>query len=488
MKKFLVNLIVAALAIVSVILVVNTFRYGSEDKPESHQALNSLEFPLNPDSLAQRLSQAVRIATVSHADPTLVNRSAFDSLGSWIEKQFPLIHQELKYESVNRWSRLYYWPGANLQLAPVLLLAHLDVVPADTATIAEWQHPPFSGRIDDGYIWGRGTLDDKASAVAILTAVESLMKMGYQPQRSIYLAFGADEEVGGDGAIAMAKKLADRKVTAEFVLDEGMAVVSGVLPFTDAPVGLIGVAEKGYLSLKLTARAQGGHSSQPPSETATAALAKALTLLDNAPLPATTKYMSGMFEAFADQMSIAERFLFANQWLTEPLIISQLEKTPATNASIRSTTAITMLSASPKDNVLAATATAVVNFRLLPGNSVKSVIQHVEKAIGDDRIKVTVFGAASEASAVSSSDSEALQLIEMAATRSLGESLQFVPTMVLGATDSRHYAAVAKNTYRFVPLRLNAGDLSRVHGINERISVRNFAEIVRFYAILLQNV
>ncbi len=325
-------------------------------------------------------------------------------------------------------SLLYTWKGTDATLPPVLLTSHLDVVPADVPADLEppvsemlqeysrmsldpskdhgvsrvdsrgslmnesesWQHPPFSGDIADGFIWGRGTLDDKVGVVGILEAVEGLVRAGYEPRRTVYLAFGQDEEVGGElGAQKIARQLASREIRLFFVLDEGTPVVRGIVPGVEAPVALIGVAEKGYVTLVMDVKAQGGHSSSPPEHTAIGLLAQAISRLEANPFPAR---LDGVAERFfvevGPEMAFSRKLLFANLWLFRPLIVKALASSPATSPLVRTTTAITQIDGGTQENVLPREARAIVNFRLLPGDTVEGLRERVREVVDDDRISI----------------------------------------------------------------------------------------------------
>ncbi len=242
---------------------------------------------LDAQAAAQRLAEALTIPTVSHQDPALVDISQFERFFAFMEAHYPRVHERLMRERVGEFSMLYTWPGADAGAEPVLMLAHIDVVPAPEETLDRWTHPPFGGEIADGYVWGRGAVDDKCSVLGILEAAEALLAAGFTPRGTVYFCFGGDEEVGGRrGARRIAELLEERGVKAAFSLDEGLAVTDGIIPGLSRPLALIGLAEKGYLTLKMTAASEAGHSSAPPDRTAIGSLARAIARLDENPMPA----------------------------------------------------------------------------------------------------------------------------------------------------------------------------------------------------------
>lgn len=439
--------------------------------------------------LAAHLAAAVRIATVSPTAET-PNDAAFDAFARLLRAQYPQTHAALTLDVVGRHGLLYRWPGSNARLPPVLLLAHQDVVPIAADAAQRWQHAPFSGDIADGYIWGRGTLDDKGNLIAQLEAIEALLEKGFAPRRTLYFAYGYDEETGGHaGASQIAALLKSRGVHAAFGLDEGGAITSGVVPGMTAPVASIMTAEKGYVSFELKTTAVGGHSSMPPRTTAIGTLARAIARLEARPMPARlTPPVADMLAAIEPALPLGKRLVLANRWLFGTFVLHQLARSPATNALVRTTTAPTIFNAGVKDNVLPDEARAVVNFRLLPGDTIADVRRHVVHAIDDPGVSVRSDDANSqEASAASGSDSVNFALLSRT-VRQIYPDVVVAPGLVVGGTDLRHYADVIDARYNFTPGRLIAGDLERIHGNGERVSVSEFADMVRFYQQLLTNV
>lgn len=471
----------AGLLILASVVLFRTCRLESR-QPRVDPA-EPLAIPL--EQAAERLSRAVRIPTVSSdhgpADPEL-----FLALHRLLETSFPRVHATLGRELVGPSSLLYTWPGSDPSARPVILAAHMDVVPADPADADAWIHPPFSGVIADGHIWGRGTLDDKMSVLGILEAAEALLAEGFQPRRTLYLAFGHDEEITSQGAMAIAKILAERGVRAELALDEGLVLTRGVMKSLDAPVAAVGIAEKGYLTVELTAHAEAGHSSMPPRRTAVGALARAVARLRAEQMPATLEGpVEPMLDYLAPEMPFIERMAMANRWLFGSIVVGLFEASPTTEALVRTTTAPTMLSAGTKDNVLPSTATATVNFRVRPGDTTDDVVAHVRRVIDDDHIEIQV-GTGEQPSPVSDPEAPGFQLIQRT-VRQVFTGAVVVPGLVIGGTDGRYYQPVADDVYRFAPLDLGADDLSRIHGVNERISLENYRQVILFYAQLMRN-
>jgi carboxypeptidase PM20D1 len=440
---------------------------------------------LDEAALAAGLAEALRFPTISHLDPGRLPADDFRAFQDWLAQRYPLMHATLDLERVSDWSLLYTWAGRRPDLPPVVFLAHQDVVPAPDAD--RWTHPPFAGVVADGFVWGRGAMDDKGSLVALCEAVELLLREGRAPERPVILAFGHDEELGGDaGAAGMAERLAARGVRAELVLDEGLAILVNVIPGLARPAALVGVAEKGYATLILRVTAPGGHSSTPPRRSAIGQLAAAVRALEEHPMPGGLFGLSRtFFEYLAPEMPLAHRVALANLWLTRPLVERVLGSDPAVDAALRTTTAVTLFHAGEKDNVLPSSASAMVNFRIRPGDTSEDVLAHARRVIADDAVEIRFSEKQREPSAVSPVDSPAFAALQRAIAETTPDAV-VAPTLVLGGTDARHYAAISPNLYRFLPFQFDRGDATRAHGIDERLSVATLADGVRFYAHLME--
>jgi len=475
-----------ALAVVVAIVAWRTARFTSRQPAVSAVPPVAIEV----DALAGRLAAGLRYATVSHESADEVDLAAFRGFHRLLEEAYPRLRRALDRETVNEGSLLYTWRGRDPSLPPVLLAAHIDVVPVDAGSESRWTHPPFEGVVADGFVWGRGAMDDKASLFCILEAVEGLLAAGFAPERTVLLAFGHDEEVGGErGAARIAALLAERGVRLAFVLDEGGAVIApGYLPGIDRPIATIGIAEKGTVGVELDVDATGGHSSTPPRHTAVGLVAAAIEALEDHPMPGRIDGTTAVFlDHLGPELPLPWRIVLANRWLFGPLLELGLSRVPATDAMLRTTTAATIVEGGVKENVLPTHARAVVNFRIHPSDSVESVLDHVRRVVDDERVKVSVGGrsAPGEPSAVSPADSEAFTAIARA-LREIFPDAAAVPYLVVGATDSRHYAELTPRIYRFGPFEYGRDALERVHGTDERISLDNLVSAVRFYRRLVE--
>jgi len=434
----------------------------------------------------ERLADVLAFRTIAKQAPARLDSAAFRALYEYAGRAFPAVHATLDTAHVNGLSRLYTWEGRDPSLAPIVLMAHVDVVPVEDSS--EWTHPPFEGRIAAGHIWGRGALDDKASAVGILEAIETLLKQGFTPRRTVHVALGHDEEVGGTrGGRALSERITAGGVSPALVVDEGGAVTRGVLPGLANPLAVVGIAGKGFLSLAIEARGPGGHSSVPPRRTSIEALNKALMRLRDDPLPSRLSGVAGtLFDYLAPEMTLPMRAVLANRWLTAPLLRTILNQRPATRAAIRTTTVPTRLDAGVKDNVIPTRARAVVNFRVLPSQSIDAVIDHVRSTVGGLPVEVEPLRSTPPPS-VSTTDGPAFRMMQRTIGQVTADSVVVAPYLVPGRTDSGYYADDSDAVYRFVPYQLGPDDRSRIHGPNERISADDYRTVVRFYMQLIRN-
>lgn len=437
----------------------------------------------------QRLAQAVRIQTVSReAQPPAA--AEFARLHELLRESFPLVHSTLQRETVGELSLLYKWEGQDPTTRPILLLAHQDVVPADTGSESGWEKPPFAGEIDGGFIWGRGTLDDKCSLMAIFESVEWLLSQGYRPNRTIYLAFGHDEEaVSSGGAQQVAELLKSRGIQLELAIDEGLSVTRGLMPGVKRQVALIGMGEKGFVNIEVEAAGAGGHSSMPPKETLVGKLARAITRLEEHQMPVELRPpASDMFEFVAPEMSWPLKPVLTNRWLFDPVLRWQLGQSNSTRALLQTTQAPTMLVGSPKSNVLPHSVKATINYRIRPGDTSQAVLEHVRKVVADDSLRVGIAqGSAVEPSPVSDSHAPVFTTVAQTILSIFPDAI-VAPSLMIGASDGRHFVKVADSVYRFVPFVLEPDDLLRLHGKNERIKVADYQRMIRFYAQLIKNV
>ena len=459
-----------------------TFNPAGLATAEEIKLANAIEPDVN--AAAERLGAAIRFQTVSNQDPAQNRMDQWSGFQTWLQATYPAAHQAMQREIVGKATLLYTWPGSDSTLQPIILMAHQDVVPVTPGTEQDWKHPPFSGVVADDAVWGRGAVDDKGSLVTLFEAAELLAARGFKPKRTIIIVSGHDEEVGGTGAQAAAAALKARGVKSLFTLDEGSAIIADA-PIVNGPAILIAVAEKGYATLRVTAKAPGGHSSMPPEEIGTVTLAKAITAIHANQFPSRLEQPAfGTVEALAAKKGGLMKAVAANPWLFGRLIKSQMGATPAGAAQLHTTIAPTMLQGSPKENVLPQEAFGLVNYRLAPWDRSADVMARARQAVGDLPVTLSWERVPVEASPVSSTGSPGWKLIR-AAAEAEAPGAPVAPFMVVGGTDSRYMKDVSQDTYRFQAMRLSTKETKMIHGTNEHITTENLGSMIRFFTRLI---
>ncbi|WP_447953108.1 M20 family peptidase [Sphingopyxis chilensis] len=436
------------------------------------------------DAAVAHLSAAAQIRTISHQDAADNDIGEWDKLHAWLGSTYPATHAAMTRTILPNRTLIYHWPGSDASLAPIIVMAHQDVVPVTEGTERDWKYPPFAGTIAENAIWGRGTVDDKGSLVGLFEAIEALAVQGFQPKRGIYLVSGHDEEAGGSGAAAAAARLKAEGVRALYTLDEGSVVLRDT-PLINGPAILIGVAEKGYATLKVTANAPGGHSSMPPAETGVTTLARAVLDITENPFPIEMRGPgAAMVEALAAHKGGTTKMAVANKWLLGYLVKNQLASSPSSAAAFHTTIAPTMLEGSPKENVLPQSATALINYRIAPWNSSADVMARAKAAVGDAPVELSWVKPPNEPSRVSSSSSQGWKYI-VAAARADAPDAVVAPYLVVAATDSRSMEPISEDVYRFMPMHFTLKETAMIHGTNEHMTIDSFKRMIDFYARLI---
>lgn len=445
------------------------------------------ELDIDIMSIAQKLSEAVQIETISNSDYSLNDWNKFDEYIKCIEKKFPLTFQYAHKTVINDYSLILHIQGKQQAREPILLTAHMDVVPIEEGTEQNWTYKPFSGKISDGYVWGRGTLDVKIQQIAILEAIEYLIKENDLPDYDIFLAFGHDEEVGGkQGALEIAEYFKEKGINFRFVLDEGGAVTEGSIPTIKKPIAVIGICEKGFASIRLTAASNGGHASMPPKRTALYELAKAVTSLEEKQLPLKiTKPVHDLIMHIGPEMPLINRIVISNMWLFKKLFIRNFSKSVSGNALLRTTTATTMAKGSQEANILPQKPSVTLNFRIAPDETGEELLNHIKKTINNDNIQIEILRL-DNPSNISSVDCEQFKIIKNTTVVIFPEAV-VSPYLMLGCSDARKYEMVSEYIYRFSPYQVNTEELSSIHGTNERISLENIEKSVKFFIQLIEN-
>ena len=445
---------------------------------------NNLEFQ-SPEAILNRFSGGIKIQTISPDPEDSSTATSFLEFHKYVREMYPLVHQNLQVQIINNYSLLYKWNGADATLNPALLISHIDVVPVEAASAHDWEHPPFSGNIEKGYIWGRGTIDVKMSIFAILEASEKLLTEGFQPERTLYFAFGHDEETGGYyGAAFIAKFLHDQQIELEYVLDEGGGIGEGVINFINKPIAFVSIAEKGYLTAELSVNVKGGHSSAPVLESSIDILNRSLHRFINSNNKIElTAPVQLMLNALGEETNGIKGVALRNS-IFNPLVKKQLKKDNLTATIITNTRAVTILQSGTKENVIPTVATAKVNFRLLPGTDSSDITQLLRKSIKDNRVNIKVIKY-HEAAKVSDVNHTAFATVKET-IHEVFPATAVIPTLNIAGTDSYHYRNLTDNIIRFVPIELHADEASCIHGVNEKISVSNYLKAIDFYYVFIR--
>ncbi|NJD58120.1 MAG: hypothetical protein C3F13_14970 [Anaerolineales bacterium] len=476
----IVEIIILILLLTTLYVVIRTILFqrsmGSVEKIEGIQ--------VDEQKVAEHLAASVRCKTVPLDEKGTPDPEAFAQLHKMLEETYPLVHQKLRRELVNGYSLVYIWQGSRADLEPVMLMAHQDVVSADPT---EWTHPPFEGKIIDGFVWGRGTLDIKNQLIGIMDAAEALLKQGFRPERTIIFGLGHDEETGGvNGCKVIGQMLKERNVRLAGIVDEGGGIMEGLAAGVRGKLALVGSSEKGYLTVEFSVKSAPGHSSTPPKQTAIGILSRAMTRLESHPMPTHVRSLRPLYHGIGKAAPLYIQVAFANVWLFGPFLRRWLVPLPEMNASIRTTTALTIINGGVEDNTIPADAKAIVNFRLLPGDTIADVLWHAKKVIKDERVHITpVEGKFNEALPVSSTNtSEYMSLAKV--IRQVFDNPPVAPYTMLGGTDCQHFVPVCDNIYRFTSLVMDESFAGLEHGIDERIPIEGMACMVKFYAQLMQ--
>jgi carboxypeptidase PM20D1 len=440
---------------------------------------------IDRDRAVENLRALIRIPTISHLDERNTDWAQFTAFRETLAALYPRAHSALELEIVDGHSMVFRWPGRQAD-APTVLRAHYDVVFADDEG---WQHPAFGAEVigyeGQSVVWGRGTLDDKGSLVCILEAVETQLAAGFVPEHDLYLCFGHNEETAGSGARVIVDVLESRGVRPSLVLDEGGAVVEGIFPGVTSPIAVVGVSEKGILSLRLTVEQLGGHASTPPRIAATVRLARAIVRLNRKPFRksfvATNLEMIRTLGAHARQPL---KWVFTNLWLTRwPLLGLFARLGDETNAMVRTTQAVTQLSGAQAANALAERAEAIVNIRIAIDSSAAEATEHVRRAIRDDAVSIEALHP-TEPSPVSPTSGRAWQLVKSTIEENFADTI-VTPYVMLGASDSRHFTRISDFVYRFSPFEMSTAERGTLHARNERIRIATFLKGVSFYTSLV---
>lgn len=450
--------------------------------PKPEAPADSAPVSVDGDKAVAHLQALIQCKTVSYREKSLEDESAFEKLEGLLPQFYPNLFKTCTFEKPGPRSLLFCWKGQSSE-KPGVLMAHYDVVPVDEAG---WDKPPFDGVIENGVLWGRGTLDTKGTFVSILEAAEQLVASGFTPENDLYLAFAGDEEISGDGAPAIVRWFQHKGITPAFVLDEGGAVVQNVFPGVKAPCAVVGTGEKGPMDVRLVLDGAGGHSSTPPPHSPVGELAQAVSRVESHPFPFTlTPPAAEMFDTLGRRSTLLYRIIFANLWCFRPVLNMICKKGGGElNALVRTTVAFTQMQGSAASNVLPPHAWVGANLRLIGDETVESAKAYLEKVIANDKIKVEVVHGMNP-SRISRTDDEPFQRLS-AAIRATWTDAVVSPYLMLACSDSRHYGAISDHVYRFSAMALSKEERGMIHGNNERIPLDTLKTTVAFYLRMIK--
>lgn len=465
-------------------LSVSALVRRTKSKGKDVSSLKTADTPLQPPVL--KLAELIKLPTVSFTDYGTIDKDAFAGMKNYLETNFPNLLRAAELIILNEFSYIVHWKGSDPELKPGLLLAHFDVVPADSG---DWSVPPFEGRIQDGYVWGRGALDTKCTLIGMLEAAEQLVLNGFRPRRSWYLTSGGDEETFGiEGAQKIAAYFEKEGIRFEFVLDEGTIVSSGMLSDVQKPLALLGICEKGYADILLETEGPGGHASMPPAKNPATVLLRAVSRIEGRKKRRKITYSLKYFlHSLSPHVSFWKALVYSNIWLFSPVIKRIMDRSPQTRALVETTSALTIFSAGEKENVIPSHARAVYNVRILPGETVAGTMRKFVKLIRNPEVRVSLLDEREVNDPVSETSYEdEISRRIVGVIRKVFPEAVVAPFMSTVTTDSKYYQNLTDRIYRFVPMILTPEKLQRIHGVDERISFENLSYILHFYVTFIK--
>ena len=470
------------LGIVLLFLAVLLIR-AATFRPKAQPALSQETVNVDIDTAVSNLQQLVQCRTISYNDHSLEDKAEFRKLKDLLPKLYPNVFSACDYTEFSEEAILFRWPGKTAG-DPAIMMAHYDVVPVDEE---KWEKPPFSGIVEDGYLWGRGTLDTKISMASALYAANRLIGEGFVPEHDVYFAFSGGEEVNGLGAVQIVDYFQEKGITPSMVVDEGGAVVRDVFPGVKEDCAMIGIAEKGLINAKYTVHSGGGHASAPPPKTPVTTLAKACrSVIDHPFKMHLTKPAALMFDTLARHSSFLYKLIFSNLWCFKPVLDMICKGSGGEmNALVRTTTAFTMMEGSTARNVIPTEASLVSNMRLNPADSVAGALEYLNKVVDDDTVKITTLDAF-EPSRISTTDCAGWEKLA-SAVASTWDGCIVTPYLMVQCSDSRHYGRISDKVFRFSAMDLTKEERSTIHGNNERIRLETVGKAAEFYLRLLKS-
>ena len=470
---YILIVLAAALLIFLSVVIVRALYF----KPPILTSKTVVNESFDNERAVDSLAELIKCKTISRLNKEDEDDAEFEKVVTLIPKLYPNVFEKCTFMRTEGRGLLFKWKGKS-EGDPAVLMAHYDVVPADED---KWDKPPFDAIIEDGVMWGRGTLDTKVTVNAILFAADHLISQGFVPENDVYLAFSGGEEVNGPGAANIVDYFKANGIELSVVLDEGGAVVENVFPGVSAPCALIGIAEKGILNLRYEVASGGGHASAPKPHTPVGVLARACTRVEASPFKChITEPVSQMFDTLGRHSSFIYRIIFANRWCFSPVLDAMAKKSGGEmNALLRTTVAFTQMSGSSAPNVIPPSASMVSNVRLNPEDSIESATEHIRKVINDESVKVTVING-TEPSRISTTDCDGWHKL-VAAVEDTWQGAIVSPYLMVQCSDSRHYSAISDKVYRFSAMALTSEERATIHGNNERVTLEGISQAVEFY-------
>ena len=476
----MIGLIILAIVLVFLaVLVIRALLFTPKPQPK----LEADPIDFDKDAAVAALQKLVRCKTVSNVDHTLEDDAEFEKLVGLLPELYPDIWKASTFTRFPDRGLLLHWKGKASD-KPAVMMAHYDVVPVDDPYL--WEKDPFCGDIENGVLWGRGTLDTKVTMNGALSAANHLAKQGFQPEQDIYFAFSGGEEVNGKGAPNIVDYFQSNGIVPELVLDEGGAVVENVFPGVKEPCGMIGIAEKGMINVRYSVVSSGGHASAPLPKTPILSLSNLCRNVLRHPFPIKLSAPTALlFDTLGRRSSFVYKLIFANLWCFMPVLDLICKSSGGEmNALVRTTTAFTQMEGSPGRNVLPAEAHMISNMRLIPGDTVESAVEYLHKVAGDEDVNIIVLEGY-DPSPVSQVDCDSYRKVA-AAVSTTWDGCITSPYLMVQCSDSRHYGKISDKVYHFSAMDLTKEERASIHGNNERIRLETLHRSVEFYIRLLR--
>ena len=461
------------------VIIIRALRFT----PKTTEAITPTEAMIDEEAAVSHLADMIRCKTVSYYEDERIDKAEFIKFRALLKTLYPTVFERCSYEEIGLSGVLFSLKGKSAE-KPAVFMSHYDVVPVNEE---QWTKPAFTGHVEDGILWGRGTLDTKGTLLGVMEAAEHLLKGGFVPENDMYFAFAGDEEVAGKSQPIIVETLRARGIVPALVLDEGGAVVEGIFPGVKQPCALIGIAEKGLMDAQFVIEGAGGHASAPPPHTGLGRLAAAVTRIEAKPFPVTlTKPVAEMFDTLGRRSSFVYKLIFANLWCFLPVLDAMCKKSGGElNAMMRTTCAFTMAEGSKASNVLPPRARMVANLRIISGSTCEGTLARLKALVADEGIVTSIIHG-TDPCKISRTEGYGWEKL----TRAIAETwpnAEVSPYLMFAASDSRHYSAISENVYRFSTMELTKEERAGIHGHDEHIPLTKIVKTVQFYVRLMRS-